>query len=376
MNTALLADYDKSLNPNREFVPVPQDGFYDPYDTETRQSERFQPLRTIALVSFYTAALTVYIVIFLCIILFGQDNNTAVILAASFHVLLLVIAGVMEGVIRLQHRRRQSLGYLEFYRQTKKLLPIPFQTAAYSVAALFLLKSLSEHSSYNIPEEECMIVVCVLEGMVIVIYDFFYIRRVLQHNQKETLPDASKYLQTPLTDIPDTRRRRRDVVFDNQVEIIRYLRRQTKRLHEEIMKLRETSVTSGGAGELDVQVSIDDQKSLIATGEQRIRALKAEVETLKSENEMARERFADLVQDAQKFQLLFDLQRKENQRLRGTLEEWSRRNAKLEARLNKTMAAAAATVNTPTTSTTSNLRLPKLDEPSSSSHQGNNSVRP
>lgn len=353
MDTALLADYDKSLNANREFVPVPQDGFYDPYDTETRQSERFQPLRTILLVSCYSAALAVYIVILLFVITLSDSDKTPVILAASLHVPLLVLAGLMEGVIRLQHRRRQSLGYLEFYRQTKKLLPIPFQTAAYSVAALLLLESWSKDKEGN-SQEVSMIVICVLEGIAIAIYDFFYIRRVLRHNRKETLPDASKYLQTPLTDIPDTRRRRQDVVFDNQVEIIRYLRRQTKRLHEEIMKLRESSASTGGAGELDVQVSLDDQKYLIATGEQRIRALKAEVETLKSENEMARERFADLVQDAQKFQLLFDLQRKENQRLRGTLEEWSRRNAKLEAKLNKAMA------------NTSNTRFPKLDEPSSS----------
>lgn len=83
------------------------------------------------------------------------------------------------------------------------------------------------------------------------------------------------------------------------------------------------------------------------------RALKAEVETLKRESETAREKFMDRTEDAQRFQLLLEMQRKENQRLRGTLEEWSRRNAKLESRLNKALD-----------------KRPKSDRPSSSQGGG------
>ena len=216
----LLVHDDESLVLDRSFVPVPRDGFRDPEDTETRVSERFQPMRTIALVSCYSAALGVYIAVQTVYITVWGDVDTEMILAASLHVPLLILAGVMEGIIRLAHRRRQSLGYLEFYRQTKRLLPIPFQTAAYSVAALLLLQSLTRISGF-VSQKECIIAICVLEGLAISVFDFLYIRRVLRHNRKETLPDTSKYLHSPLTDIPDTRRRKRDVVFDNQVEVIR-----------------------------------------------------------------------------------------------------------------------------------------------------------
>lgn len=218
--SALLVHDDERLILDRAFVPMPRDGFYDPDDTETRESERFQPLRTIALVSCYSTVLGATIAVLTVYVAVEGDEQKERILAAALHVLLLILAGAMEGIIRFSHRRRQSLGYLEFYRQTKKLLPIPFQTAAYSVAALFLLQSCFSDSGV-VSQDVFIIAICLLEGLAMMIFDILYIRRVLRHNRKETLPDASKYLHSPLTDIPDTRRRRRDVVFDNQVEVIR-----------------------------------------------------------------------------------------------------------------------------------------------------------
>lgn len=58
----------------------------------------------------------------------------------------------------------------------------------------------------------------------------------------------------------------------------------------------------------------------------------------------------DRTADAQKFQLLFEMQRKENQRLRETLEEWSRRNAKLEYRLNQLVEKKQSPSDKPSTS--------------------------
>jgi len=214
----LLVNYDERLILDRAFVPVPRDGFYDPDDTETRESERFQPLGTIALVSCYSVVLGVVIVVLAGYMLLKDDEDTERILAAALHVPLLILAGIMEGIIRLAHRRRQSLGYLEFYRQTKKLLPIPFQTSAYSVAALLVMQSVK---NLDVDQKVWILVVLVLEAFMITVFDVLYIKRVLRHNRKETLPDSSKYLHSPLTDIPDTRRRRRDVVFDNQIEVIR-----------------------------------------------------------------------------------------------------------------------------------------------------------
>ena len=79
-------------------------------------------------------------------------------------------------------------------------------------------------------------------------------------------------------------------------------------------------------------------------------ALKAEVETLKRECETAKERYIDRTEDAQRYQALLELQRKENHRLRMTLEEWSRTNAKLESRLQKALDRVAAKSDAPSTS--------------------------
>lgn len=95
-----------------------------------------------------------YVAIFLFFVVLDRDNGYTVIVATC-HVPVLVIAGVMEGFVRLQHRRRQSLGYLNFYKQTRKLLPVPFQTAAYAVSlmlvvvALMPAKSNSERKRYE-----------------------------------------------------------------------------------------------------------------------------------------------------------------------------------------------------------------------------------
>ena len=61
----------------------------------------------------------------------------------------------------------------------------------------------------------------------------------------------------------------------------------------------------------------------------------------------------DRTEDAQRFQLLLDLQRKENQRLRETLEEWSRTNAKLESRLNKALERTQTKMEGTTAASTS-----------------------
>lgn len=137
----LLSEHDPSLLSDRYFVPIPRDGFADEDEAVGDESERFEPLRTVPLVTGYALLVFAYIALFLVFVVLGRDSNYTVI-AATCHVPLLIAAGLMEGFVRLQHRRRQSLGYLNFYRQTRKLLPVPFQTAAYSVSVMLVLVAL------------------------------------------------------------------------------------------------------------------------------------------------------------------------------------------------------------------------------------------
>ena len=62
---------------------------------------------------------------------------------ASAHILLLLLALLLESYLRLQHRRRQAAGYLAFYWRTRSLLP-----AATRVTALGQVRSAADfHSS-------------------------------------------------------------------------------------------------------------------------------------------------------------------------------------------------------------------------------------
>lgn len=46
------------------------------------------------------------------------------------HILLLLLALLLESYLRLQHRRRQAAGYLAFYWRTRSLLPLATRTTA------------------------------------------------------------------------------------------------------------------------------------------------------------------------------------------------------------------------------------------------------
>ena len=57
---------------------------------------------------------------------------------ATLHLVILLLAMILESYLRLNHRWRQQLGYLRFYRSTRHLLSIPFYAAAIATAALLL----------------------------------------------------------------------------------------------------------------------------------------------------------------------------------------------------------------------------------------------
>ena len=65
---------------------------------------------------------------------------TQILLQASVHLLLLVLAMVLESYLRLNHRWRQQLGYLRFYRNTRHLLSVPFYAVSCSIAASLLVE--------------------------------------------------------------------------------------------------------------------------------------------------------------------------------------------------------------------------------------------
>ena len=66
---------------------------------------------------------------------------------ASAHILLLLLALLLESYLRLQHRRRQAAGYLAFYWRTRSLLPLATRvTALGQVLLLFPRCSSRSHT--------------------------------------------------------------------------------------------------------------------------------------------------------------------------------------------------------------------------------------
>ncbi len=63
---------------------------------------------------------------------------------ATLHLVILLLAMVLESYLRLNHRWRQQLGYLRFYRGTRHLLSVPFYGAAIATAALLLAELWSQ----------------------------------------------------------------------------------------------------------------------------------------------------------------------------------------------------------------------------------------
>ena len=75
-----------------------------------------------------------------CIMQEGIERQlTAAAVQASAHILLLLLALLLESYLRLQHRRRQAAGYLAFYWRTRSLLPLATRVTALGQVLLFCL---------------------------------------------------------------------------------------------------------------------------------------------------------------------------------------------------------------------------------------------
>ena len=121
---------------------------------------------------------------------------------------ILLLAMLLESFLRLKHRRRQQLGYLRFYRNTRHLLSVPFYAAAVATAALLLVElwpdavawlpqhhklvcpacplDLLSDSSPDLrvltcyPHSLCcwQVIITSLECLTVVIFTFLYVTRV------------------------------------------------------------------------------------------------------------------------------------------------------------------------------------------------------
>ncbi|KAK9816739.1 hypothetical protein WJX72_004435 [[Myrmecia] bisecta] len=342
-----LSEYDESLLLDRSYVHTPQIESSDVSEDQHLPAESFGPLRTGWAVWAYLACVVCYVVFLFVDPFYWESGEQEYAVKASAHVILLALSLLLASFLRYAHRRRQRLGYLRFYRRTSMLLNVPALAAATATAVL-LLATLWPHAVLPSVSPLAMLrVVAIAECVVDAVFAALYVLRVVHHNLHEAVPDAQLALEGTLCTLPGGKARRQDVVVEQQGELIRYLQRQRDNLSREVLRLQleldrhwEQADEEAGAPRVDVE-------HRLAQREQELRALGAEKEALLKENRATWLLLDERDAEIHRLQANRQQHVEENSRLRGTLEEWSHRNAKLEQRLIQLQAqqdeAAAST---------------------------------
>ncbi|CAN4094536.1 unnamed protein product [Withania somnifera] len=173
-----------------------------------------------------------------------------------------------------------------------------------------------------------MEVVCVSSFMTV------YIGCVHHYNSLDSQPDVLKSLCSPLqpsSSLEGLRYRDGGRLSDQQMALLQYQQENIHFLSEEILRLQETLIkyersSDGSAPQVDLA-------HLLATRDQELRTLKAEMNQLQSELRLARSIIEEKEAEIQRIRYANNQYVEENERLRAILGEWSNRAAKLERAL-------------------------------------------
>ncbi|CAN4096500.1 unnamed protein product [Withania somnifera] len=171
-------------------------------------------------------------------------------------------------------------------------------------------------------------VVCVSSFMTV------YIGYVHQYNSLDSQPDVLKSLYSPLqpsSSLEGLRYQDGGRLSDQQMALLQYQQENIHFLGEEILRLQETlskyeRSNDGSAPQVDLA-------HLLATRDQELRTLKAEMNQLQSELRLARSIIEEKDAEIQRIRNANNQYVEENERLRAILGEWSNRAAKLERAL-------------------------------------------
>ncbi|EIE24608.1 hypothetical protein COCSUDRAFT_62040 [Coccomyxa subellipsoidea C-169] len=330
-----LTDYDESLLLDRAFVQTPAHGFGFGGDEEagTGHVEEPGPILSTALAVFCYWACACAYTVFLFIPIYDTTLDDFHI-KASAHILLLFLALLLESYLRVQHRKRQQAGFLAFYWSTRGLLSIPSRVTAVGQGVVTMVAFWPDVPAQLNQLRKLQLITCI-ELAAITAFAVAYAYQVWRHNH-EAQPDAQLYLRTPLYPTPTPSHRGTGAVVEHQAEAMRWLSKRCQNLQREVLRLsiardREEEGVSAG-----VDVCRTDLEHRLAARERELRALAAEKDVLSQQARAAWSLLDERTAAAHELEVVKQQQMDENARLRATLEEWSHRNARLEARLNRT----------------------------------------
>ncbi|KAG6520922.1 hypothetical protein ZIOFF_017986 [Zingiber officinale] len=262
-------------------------------------------------------------------------------LLCSCNVLLLILTGMFQQYWVYQVRKVRLQGYYSFSQRLKHIARLPFATITYGkqskkctdATCLSLATIYQDIIHYSIAEVSSRIVVLV-EVICAGCFMSVYVGYIHQYNSLDSQPDILRPLYSalqPSSSLEDMRYYDGGRLSDQQMALLQYQRENLHYLNEEVLRLQEC--VSKYQGSDDGNTPQVDLAHLLASRNQELRALTAEMNQVHSELRLARNLIAERDAEIQHMRVTNDQYIEENERLRAILGEWSTRAAKLERAL-------------------------------------------
>uniref|UniRef100_A0A453PR04 Uncharacterized protein n=1 Tax=Aegilops tauschii subsp. strangulata TaxID=200361 RepID=A0A453PR04_AEGTS len=254
-------------------------------------------------------------------------------LLCSSNVILLLLTGIFQQYWVHQVRKVRLQGYYDFSQKLKHIARLPFATIAYGTA-LMLLLIIWQPFVHILSISLLLRIAIVVEATFAGCFMSLYIWYIHKYNSLDGRPDILQSLYSalqPSTTTLEDRRYYDGRLSDQQMALLQYQRENIHYLSEEVLRLQEClskyqRTDVGNTPQVDLV-------HLLASRDQELRALSAEMNQVHSELQLARGLIDEKDSEIQRIRLSNSQYVEENDRLRAILGEWSSRAAKLERAL-------------------------------------------
>ncbi|KAL4571820.1 hypothetical protein LXL04_018585 [Taraxacum kok-saghyz] len=262
---------------------------------------------------------------------FESEKYLTLQILCTCDVTLLIITGIFQHYMVYQVQKIRLQGYYIFSQKLKHVVRMPFASISYGTCGMLLFMVWEPYINIlSIPL--VLRIIMLVEAIVAGSSLGVYIGHLHRYNTLEAQPDVVKSLHSPLqpsNSQEGLRYQDGGYLSDQQMALLQYQRENLNFLSEEILRLQDSLSKYEKSGDTP-QV---DLAHLLASRDQELRTLSAEMNQLQSELRLARSLVAEKETEIQNAHYTNNQYMEENERLRGILAEWSTRAAKLERAL-------------------------------------------
>lgn len=327
-----MSYYDRHP-PSTSSPPAPEDQLFLDILHEAPLSGHRQPTKIIGSVLYCILLAGYAIVAAGSPWIFAPIHRLIPSLLCSCNAILLLITGIFQQYLSYQVRKVRLQGYYKLSQKLKRIVRLPFATAAYGTAVMLLILVWQPH--FRILSVSTLLrITIIVEVICAGSFMSLYIGCVRQYNSLDFQPDVLKSLYSSLqpSGAPDeSRYHDGGRLSDQQMALLQYQRENLHYLSEEVLRLQEC--LSKYERSDDGSTPQVDLAHLLAARDQELRTLSAELNQIQSELRLARKLIAERDTEVQRIRTTNNQYIEENERLRAILGEWSTRAAKLERAL-------------------------------------------